>query len=249
MAFLTIVTVCYNAEDFIENTIRSVLKQNLKEEIEYIIIDGASTDGTMNIIEGFKEVVDLLISEKDNGIYDAMNKGLSRSTGEYVLFLNAGDYLYSANIIAELQSYGPDVDIFYSDTYLIDSQNTILGTRSDLTTRELPDHLSLSSFKKGLVVSHQSFIPKRSITPLYIPDNLSADIDWIIKCTKSSKRIIRINEIISCFLIGGISDQKKFRSLMDRSKIMMDHYGFFQTILIHLYILLRAILYKINIRI
>jgi glycosyltransferase involved in cell wall biosynthesis len=88
---ISIITVVYNGEEFLEKTIKSVLSQSY-ENIEYIIIDGGSTDGTVEIIEKYKENIDYWISEKDDGIYDAMNKGIEVSNGKGVLFLNAGDY-------------------------------------------------------------------------------------------------------------------------------------------------------------
>ncbi|EFM9915173.1 glycosyltransferase, partial [Escherichia coli] len=83
---LSIVTVVYNGERFIENAINSVISQK-NEQVEYIIVDGGSTDSTLNIIEKYKNKIDIFISEKDKGIYDAMNKGWSKATGEYVAFL------------------------------------------------------------------------------------------------------------------------------------------------------------------
>ena len=88
----SIITVTYNAVDTLERTIRSVISQ--REHIEYIIIDGGSTDGTQEIVDVYKSYISYFVSEKDSGIYDAMNKGLKAATGEYVWFLNAGDTIH-----------------------------------------------------------------------------------------------------------------------------------------------------------
>ncbi|HOJ63252.1 MAG TPA: glycosyltransferase [Spirochaetota bacterium] len=98
---ITICTIVYNNKDYIERTISSVLRQTY-DNIEYIIIDGKSTDGTVDIIKKYENSIDYFISEKDNGIYDAMNKGLSLSTGDYILMLNSGDYLANRDIIKKV---------------------------------------------------------------------------------------------------------------------------------------------------
>jgi len=167
-----------------------------------------------------------------------MNKGLKIAQGEYILFLNAGDYLNESNLISKIESQ-QDIDIFYSDTLLINPQGEKLGLRSQLTTRSLPKTLNKNSFRQGLVISHQSFIPKRSICSAYIANNLSADIDWIINCVSRSNQAFRLSAPISCFLIGGISDQRKIRSLLDRFKVMVIHFGFIQTVFIHMNFIIR----------
>ena len=212
---------------------QSVISQDHREKIEYIVIDGVSTDSTVTILNDNKKHIDQLLIEADKGIYDAMNKGLNLAQGEYVLFLNAGDYLNESNLISEIESQ-QDIDIFYSDTLLINPQGEKLGLRSQLTTRSLPKTLNKNSFRQGLVTSHQSFIPKKSISTAYIANNLSADIDWIINCVSRSNKAFRLSAPISCFLIGGVSDQRKIRSLLDRFKVMVTHFGYIQTLFIHI---------------
>lgn len=99
----SIITVCYNAENEIEKTVLSVLKQTYNN-IEYLIIDGGSNDGTINIIKHYGDKIIFWISEPDKGIYDAMNKGLNHACGDYLLFLNAGDWLYDETVIAKVAS-------------------------------------------------------------------------------------------------------------------------------------------------
>lgn len=102
MKLLTIVTVTFNAERTIEKTIQSVLSQSARELIEYIVVDGASKDRTTEIITQYKEDIDVFISEKDNGIFDAMNKGASLAISPWILFMNAGDTLYDTDTVASL---------------------------------------------------------------------------------------------------------------------------------------------------
>src|SRR4051812_1110497 len=96
---LSVITVVYNNVSHIERTLLSVLDQTYPH-IEYIVIDGASTDGTLVIIEKYKDRIAKLISEPDKGIYDAMNKGLAIATGDYVLFMNSGDEIYARETVA-----------------------------------------------------------------------------------------------------------------------------------------------------
>ena len=115
---LSIITVCKNSEYSIERTIESVINQTFTD-YEYIIIDGASTDRTLEIIKKYSDKTNKLISEPDNGIYDAMNKGVKMSEGEYLLFLNAGDYFVNKDVLMKVFSMNPGEDIVYGDTLII----------------------------------------------------------------------------------------------------------------------------------
>ena len=123
---VSVVTVCYNADKTISNTIKSVLEQNFSD-YEYIIVDGASKDNTLNIVEGFrsgfedKGISFKVVSEKDNGIYDAMNKGAKLCSGEWILFLNADDSFADPDVLKDLFT-GKDYvgyDIVYGDSYRV----------------------------------------------------------------------------------------------------------------------------------
>lgn len=106
MPLISIITITYNAEEFLERTIESIKLQTVKD-FEYILIDGGSKDGTMTIVNQNAEIFDTVISEKDNGLYDAMNKGLKLATGEYVWFMNAGDQIAEPDAIDKIKSYLP----------------------------------------------------------------------------------------------------------------------------------------------
>lgn len=99
---VSVVTVCYNAVNSIEKTINSVLSQTLRNIIEFIVIDGGSNDGTLDVLKKYRGEIDVLVNEPDNGIYDAMNKGIDKSTGEWIFFLNSGDLFYSNTTISDL---------------------------------------------------------------------------------------------------------------------------------------------------
>lgn len=237
---ISIITVVFNGHSLIERTIKSVLVQSYPH-IEYIIIDGASKDGTLDIIEKFRTRIQTVISEKDKGIYDAMNKGLLLAKGDYVLFLNAGDELYSDSTIKEVFASSKDADVYYGNTAVVDEQRNILGDRR-LTP---PSSLNWKSFKFGMSVSHQSFIAKRSLCEPYSMDyQLGADIDWIIRILKKSKKIVYTKIYIAKFLEGGVTSNKRTLAWKERFDVLSKHYGFFQNIANHAYIGMRFLIHK-----
>jgi glycosyltransferase involved in cell wall biosynthesis len=238
---ITIITVVYNGENLIERTIKSVINQDYLL-IEYVIIDGASTDGTLAIAEKYKSHIAQLISAKDNGIYDAMNKGLKNATGDYVLFLNAGDELYSNHTLSSVFALGP-ADVYYGNTAVVDMQGEILADRR-LTP---PEQLTWKSLRFGMCVSHQSFIAKRVLCELYNLDySISADIDWVITVLKKANKIINAKNYISKFLTGGASHKNRAKALKQRFSIMVKHYGLLATLINHGYILLRYPFHRVS---
>jgi len=226
---ISVITVVYNGEDHIARTIESVIGQTYKQ-IEYIIIDGKSTDLTLDVIAGF-EGVDLLLSEPDSGLYDAMNKGLKAATGDYVWFLNTGDQIYSKDTV-ELMVAGFEglPDIIYGGTMIIDENQNEIGDRR----LSPPDKLTWRSFRQGMVVCHQSLIVKRELAPAYnLNYRLSSDIDWAIRAAKNADRIHNTRMILSRFLEGGLTEHNIKAGLKERFKIMRGFYGLIPTILRH----------------
>ncbi|RYE13895.1 MAG: glycosyltransferase, partial [Sphingobacteriales bacterium] len=174
---LTVITVVYNNVQDIERTMLSVLSQTYKA-IEYIIIDGVSTDGTLNVIKKYEDRVSKVISEKDKGIYDAMNKGLALVTGDYVIFMNSGDEFYSVDTVEAVFAASPDADIYYGETEMVNSKGESLGQRRHKT----PANFTWRSFKYGMSISHQAIYIKRNLLQPYSNEyQLSADIDWILQ--------------------------------------------------------------------
>ncbi len=237
---ISIVTVVYNAKPFIERTIKSVIFQTYLN-IEYIIIDGGSDDGTLEIAEKYESQIALIHSGKDDGIYDAMNKGLKDATGDYILYLNAGDELYANDTIETIFKTTANGDVYYGNTAVVNNQGTILGDRR-LTP---PAQLNWKSLKYGMCVSHQSFIARRLICDFYnLEYKIAADIDWVINVLKKSDKVVNTEIYISKFLEAGTSQRNKQSAWMQRFKIMSKHYGFFQTLWNHIYIILRFPFHK-----
>jgi len=242
---ISVITVVYNSVNLIEDTIKSIVNQPYLLK-EFVVVDGGSTDGTKEIIEKYRGRIDQYVSEPDKGLYDAMNKGLKMAKGNYVIFINSGDLL-KENILSRIfDNHDPATDVFYGETDLINEKRKILGTRTELTTRKLPSSLTWKSMIKGMVVSHQSFIPKRSLTPDYnLQYKCSADIDWVITCLARSKKNQNVRNTISEYLIGGFSIKNQKRCWKERYEVYKKHYGLFSTLIAHFYIVVRAVLYKI----
>jgi len=226
---LSIITVVYNNARDIECTILSVLGQTYPN-IEYIVVDGSSTDGTLEIIKRYEHRIARIISEKDDGIYDAMNKGLAAATGEYVLFMNSGDELYSPDTVSNVFATATDADIYYGETEMIDDKGESLGRRRHAAPRQF----TWRSFKYGMSVSHQAIYIRRSLTGLFDRRyELSADIDWILRAAKKAKKIVNVNQYVARYLIGGMSKTKHRQSLQERFRIMKVYYGLLPTLFNH----------------
>lgn len=243
---ISIITVVYNGESLLKRTMDSVFIQTYNN-IEYLVIDGASKDKTVEIIKANQAAISNWISEPDKGLYDAMNKGLEMATGDFVLFMNAGDSFYNQFVVENIfKKYTAETDVLYGEVMMVNEQYQPIGTRTEITTRKIPNELSWKSMQLGMVVCHQAFIPRRTICPKYIDNNLSADIDWVIKILKRSRHNVNTKLIIANFLIGGVSKQKHQQSLKDRFQVLQNHFGFFTNLWNHLRIMLRAIIFKVQ---
>ncbi|MDD6210989.1 MAG: glycosyltransferase family 2 protein [Bacteroidales bacterium] len=230
---ISIITVTYQAEKEIERTIRSVLEQSYKH-IEYIIIDGGSTDGTCAIIDKYRSQLAYFTSEPDHGLYDAMNKGIRNATGEYLWFLNAGDSLYSPDTIKRMinattsNTFYPD--IIYGETALVDHTGSFLRMRR----LKAPENLTWESFKMGMVVCHQAFVVKRSLAPEYdLQYKFSSDFDWAIRCLQKAKSIRNCHLTLCNYLEEGITTRNRNASLKERFLIMTRYYGWFTVTCLH----------------
>lgn len=239
---LSVITVVYNNAKDIERTLLSVVNQTYPN-IEYLIIDGASTDGTVEIIERYKNRITKFVSEQDHGIYDAMNKGLAMATGDYVLFINSGDEIYASETVNDVFAAAPSGDIYYGETEMYDENWKSLGQRR----HNAPEHFDWHSFKFGMNVSHQAIYIKRSLTEPYdLRYKYSADIDWIIKAAKKSSNIVNTHLYVAKYLVGGMSKQKHLESLKERFKILSHYYGFIPNLINHVFIALNLAQYFIR---
>lgn len=239
---LTVITVVYNNADGIERTILSVINQTYPH-IEYIVIDGGSTDGTAGIINKYAGQITRIVSEPDNGIYDAMNKGLALAGGDYVLFMNSGDEIYSIDTVAAVFATSPDADIYYGETEMFDANWQSLGLRR----HAIPERFNWKSFRYGMNVSHQAiYIRRKLIVPYDLHYQLSADIDWVIRAAKAANKIVNTKRIVAKYLVGGMSKQRHWQSLKERFQIFSRHYGLVANIFNHIVIAFRLAGYYIR---
>lgn len=226
---LSVITIVYNNVRDIERTILSVINQSYSN-IEYVVIDGGSSDGTLEILNKYQSRISTLISEMDNGIYDAMNKGLARATGDYVLFMNSGDEIYAADTVKKIFSTQPDADIYYGETEMYDENWKSLGQRR----HKAPEHFTWEDFKYGMSISHQAIYIRRGITEPYNTHyKLSSDIDWILSAAKRATKIVNTNMYVAKYLVGGMSKKKHRQSLVERFRIFSEHYGLIPNIANH----------------
>jgi glycosyltransferase involved in cell wall biosynthesis len=229
---LSVITVVHNNVRDIERTLLSVLNQTYTD-IEYIVVDGGSTDGTMDIVNKYSDRIAKIVSEKDRGIYDAMNKGISMMSGDYVLFMNSGDEFYTPDTVARVFASAPGADIYYGETEMINDKGESLGQRR----HKAPKKFNWKGFKYGMSISHQAiYIKYGLIGPFDKKYKLSADIDWIIRAAQKAYKIVNVDMYVAKYLVGGMSKNKHLQSLRERFVIMCRYYGIIPTLFNHIII-------------
>ena len=239
---LSIITIVYNNVHDIERTMLSVLNQSYAH-IEYIVVDGASTDGTLEIIQRYQDRLSKVVSEKDAGIYDAMNKGLALASGDYVLFMNSGDELYAPDTVETVFSTAPNADIYYGETEMFNEAWQSIGKRR----HSVPEKFTWKSFRYGMTISHQAIYIRRSLTEPYDRKyQLSADIDWILTAAKKAKTSVKVSGYVAKYLVGGMSKKSHQQSLKERFAIFTKHYGLLPNLFNHLFIAAKLGFYYIK---
>ena len=236
----SIITVTFNADKVLEKTIQSVISQTYRN-MEHVIVDGGSKDHTLDIVKKYQEHIGPVISEPDKGLYDAMNKGIRMATGDYLCFLNAGDELHDKETLQHLvlTLKGKDwPDVIYGETAIVDENGSFLHMRR-LST---PEQLTWKSFKQGMLVCHQAFLPKRELALKHLYDlqyRFSADFDWCIRIMKEAKYLHNTRLTLINYLNEGMTTRNHKASLKERFRIMVKHYGWVSTILHHAWFVIR----------
>jgi len=200
---LSVITINYNNSKGLENTINSVIKQTLPQ-FEYIIIDGKSSDNSIEIINKYKSFISKWVSEKDEGLFDAMNKGISISRGEYLIFMNSGDCFYSSSVLEKIQPLLKEFDLIYGDNII---------NYPWLNYKRLRKAGETKNLWKGLQFSHQSLFSKRKLLlehPFNYKDYNGADTEFVLFCYyKRNCSFKKVDYCISEIEAGGISDQTR----------------------------------------
>lgn len=258
MIKFTIATVCYNAGQLLSPTIHSVEEQDYAH-VEHLIIDGNSQDETLALIHHYQErnsrasiQHDIVCrSEPDEGIYDAMNKAIELATGDYILFLNAGDTFHHNTLLSEIAAMiDPEEEkvrrpaVLYGDTHLVDNEGKFLRRRR-LTP---PEKLSWQSFRFGMLVCHQAFFARLDLAKKFPYNNedyrFSADFDWCIRIMREAERLrlqlLNTNLVVANYLAEGTTTKNHKASLLERYDIMCKHYGKFTAAVMHGWFVIRA---------
>lgn len=258
MIRFSIITCTFNAEAVIERTLDSVLEQT-HSHLEHLIIDGASKDRTVEMAQHYKTKSDeedhchdvIICSEPDGGLYDAMNKAIAKATGDYVLFLNAGDVFPSPDtleMVAESVGDGEALPaVLYGDTDIVNEEGRFLRHRR----LAAPRRLTWRSFMKGMLVCHQAFYARTDLakqTPYNLDYRYSADVDWCIRIMKRAERehlaLLRLPQVVVNYLDGGMTNKNHRASLIERFNVMRRHYGLLMTVGMHLWFVVRAVFKK-----
>lgn len=226
---LSIITVTYNSEKTLENTIKSVLQQNTDKIREYVIIDGKSKDDTIKIAEKYRieffnrKIEYKVISEEDSGIYDAMNKGINLSKGKYLFFLNSGDSLIAEDVIEKI-FYGENGDIIYGDI-------VVKGAKNE-TRKNYPEKISKHFFFVDTLCHQAVFIKKKvfnEVGQYNIGEKIFADFEHLLKAYVTKKYSwIHKNIVVVKYDLSGISSKKSFiYKFIYRTKIIWKNLKFY----------------------
>lgn len=203
---ISVITVCYNSVRTLERSLQSVAEQDWSA-IEHIVIDGASTDGTKEILERFSSRLAYLVSEPDNGIYDAMNKGLARATGDIVCFLNADDQYACANVLSKVASQmgGHNLDALMGDVGFFHERNSERMVRRYRSERFRPSRLAW-----GWMPAHPALFLRKEVVQrvgLFKTDyRIAGDFEFIVRAFHGhALRYRHLPEVLVNMQTGGIS--------------------------------------------
>lgn len=217
---ISIVTICYNSAATIEETIKSVLAQNYSN-LDYVIIDGASTDSTMDIVNRYRSKLSVVVSEKDGGISDAFNKGISRASGEVICFINSDDVMLPGSLAAIAGAYDGKHDIYCGNVLL---ENPATGFKC----REVP------SVKFPVVplfchVAHQGmFITQDAYNRFGVYDTkvrYPMDLEFLMRATRKGATFKHVDYDIACFRAGGATSTDIFKKKKDYFYIVRKNGG------------------------
>jgi glycosyltransferase involved in cell wall biosynthesis len=240
---VSIITVCRNALSSLLRTEFSIRAQTCNS-IEWIIVDGDSRDGTREHLESITDSWILWKSERDNGIYDAMNKGIQMATGRWLWFLNAGDVFHLMDTVKEIQKAPPDAEICYGDVMIEEPAGHKIGLKSEITPHKLPVELDKYCFRNGMVVSHQAFVVRREVAPLFNSEDyrFSGDLDWMLNVLATSRKSCRLG-VLARMPREGATRNNWRRSQWERLRILQKHFGTISCLVSHVYIVFRRIPY------
>ena len=255
MIKFTIVTCTFNAEHELQRTLDSVFHQSYAD-VEHLILDGLSRDRSVEMAQTYKQRSDeartghevVVCSERDSGLYDAMNKGIARATGDYIVFLNAGDTFPSEATLEHIAHSIGDGEalpgVIYGDTDIVNDEGRFLRHRR----LQPPAKLTWRSFRNGMLVCHQAFYALTTLAkdnPYNLNYRFSADVDWCIRVMKEAERqhltLKNVDEVVVNYLDGGMTEKNHRASLRERFSIVRRHYGLLLTLIMHVWFAVRQL--------
>lgn len=255
MIKFTIVTCTFNAEHELQRTLDSVFRQSYAD-VEHLILDGLSSDRSVEMAQTYKQRSDeartghevVVCSERDSGLYDAMNKGIARATGDYIVFLNAGDTFPSEATLEHIAHSIGDGEalpgVIYGDTDIVNGEGRFLRHRR----LQPPAKLTWRSFRNGMLVCHQAFYALTTLAkdnPYNLNYRFSADVDWCIRVMKEAERrhltLKNVDEVVVNYLDGGMTEKNHRASLRERFSVMRRHYGLPLTLIMHVWFAVRQL--------
>lgn len=206
-ALVTIVTVTFNAANDLEKTIKSIISQDYTN-LEYIIIDGGSQDDTLEIIKKYEAHIHYWRSEPDNGIYDAMNKGIARATGEWINFMNAGDSFIDDNTISKISSFfDSQTDIIAGGIYYDDNEH-----------KQFRPAKGIEQAESLMFCHHQALFTRTSLMKQYFFNTtfqIAADYDFLMRCLTEGKNFNILDFPVATFISGGESEKNKIQARIE----------------------------------
>lgn len=219
---ISIITVCYNRKDTIEQTIESVLNQSYADK-EYIIIDGNSTDGTQDIIQKYKDRLAYWCSEPDNGLYDAMNKGLLHVTGDVIAFLNSDDW-YEEGILEKVNQYFEEI---HPDMVSGNTNFVVNGSKIPQCMPFEENSYKQEIFYTCMICHHPALFVQTAlfhkIGKFDLQYKIAADHDWIMRAFLQGAKVKKVNEILTNCRDGGLSSVKTYEALLESKRIALLH--------------------------
>lgn len=218
---ISVITISYNNRQGLERTLKSVASQSFSD-FEYIVIDGGSQDGSKELLERYSDKITYWVSEPDKGIYNAMNKGIAATKGEYLIFINSGDHFYSDDSLTDAEQHLSGEDIIYGNLEVISAEQTYI--------KDYPSEMSLFYFYYESLPHPSSFIRKDAFEKYgFYDESLKIVADWkwfLITICSYSATFRHIDETVSTFYLDGISSntQSQHKINNERGRTFSDHF-------------------------
>lgn len=238
---ISIVTIAYNCEKEIEETILSVINQQYDNK-EYLIIDGASKDGTMDVVNKYRDKIDVIISEPDKGRSDAFNKGIAHATGDYIVMMNAGDLLADDALNKFANNFEPGYDVIKGNTVRWNDETGFKSIEHPV--------IKYPEIPFNFLICHQSTYISKSAYERFggygIDYKVVMDFELMLRFSRQNAKFMKINENLAVFRLGGISQTSSKRRIKEMKRAMLENeHSKFNTYVFILYVRLRSLMRNI----